>query len=844
MAETLKQKILEEIAKIPEVDSPEDYRFYLNLSRIIGRYADDLREAYNEERISSMEQTVLELFRSVKTLDAQTGKIVSMAHEGVECYLDRVVDALTVDTYHDDEEDADITAFRIKDNKLYFHAVSYHSEGWVQLKPWNTRKINEISKKTISAAKECAEYTRIPEKAFFHRELMKIIIPDGVTGIGEEAFGWCFKLKEIHLPDSLCEIDAGAFDGCSALTEVHVPEGVNVIGRSAFFCCTKLSTINIPAGVSKLEDDVFARCYSLRRIDIPEGVTEIGDSAFYDCAKLAKFIIPGSVTKIGKEAFRGCSSLTEVHIPEGVTEIGEGVFQDCYSLSRIHIPASLERIGADAFKDCPDIIEITVSLGNAAFDSRQQCNALIDSVTGTLILGSNKAFIPDGVTKIGDRAFCGFTGLREIHIPDSVTEIGERAFFGCSGLTGVCIPDSVTHVGEEAFKGCAFIPEGMTEIKSGWFSDVTDLKKLHVPSSVTMIDPDAIPAGIKELTVSPGNKKYDSRDNCNGIVETASNVLVVGRGNTVIPESVTGIGEAAFRGCAGLRDISIPRGITRIGADAFCGCVGLRRIVIPETVTEVGESAFAGCCELESLLAPEGLDLKAAKVPRRRDRKIITRYSPKKQELSSSKTFVLTTPDGTLIPVEYEENLDGRIVITNWPSIQDAASGMDRAEIETAMEGCRQDGVPFFILAVLDVLKGGYDRIPSILSGLDSIRDSGLRDRLAGILEPLLDQLTERECFVAEHLFGIGTRSMTISAIADSLELTVERTRQIKEKAVRKIRTYCPYAADPEGLKRMKEERAEKLERRMHESHEERRRRFAERMAIRAERETGDKTEN
>ena len=842
MAEKLKQRILEEIAKIPEVDSNKNYRFYLNLSELIGRYAHGLRELYNEERIADLERSVLDIFRSAKTLDYNTGKLIPLDYEN-ECFdLDTVEDAVSVDTYHDGEEVADLRAFKIKDGKLFFNAVSYHSEGWVRLDSWNTRKSYEITRETLSTAREYLEYTRIPEEAFYGRELMRIIIPDGVTRIGRSAFAGCFKLKEIHLPESLCEIDAGAFWGCRALTDVHIPEGVNVIGNSAFFGCTKLSTINIPAGVTRLGDGVFSGCHSLSNIDLPYGVTEIGNSAFYDCPTLVELIIPGGVTKIGKEAFRGCSTLTEIHIPEGVTEIGDGAFRDCYRLSRIHIPVSLARIGADVFKDCPGINEITVSPGNAAFDSRQQCNALVDSATGTLLQGSNKAFIPESVTKIGDRAFFGFKGLVEIHIPNSVTEIGERAFFGCSKLTKVRMSDNVRYIGEEAFKGCAFIPEWVTEIPEGWFSGVTDMKQISIPAGIIRIAPQDLPAGVKEISVSPRNKSFDSRNNCNGIVETASNALVVGCENTVIPDSVTEIGEAAFRGCAGLREMSIPKGITRIGTSAFGDCIGLRRVFIPDTVLEVGESAFSGCRELESLLAPEGLDLKAAKVPRRKDRKIVTRYSPKKQDFSSNKAFALTTPSGTSIPVECEENLDGRIVITNWPSIQDAASGIDKAEIEAAMEGYHQDDVPFFILAVLDVLKGGFDKIPFILFGLDSIHDSILRDKLESLLRPVLEQLTERERFVAEHFFGIGIPGMTLSAIAESLNLTVERTRQIKEKAIFKIRTYCPYAADPEGLKRMKEGRAARIESKMNETHEERERRIEARRARWAERETDDKT--
>ena len=710
--------------------------------------------------------------------------------------MERVVDALTVDTYHDDEVDADLTAFKIEKGKLYFNAVSYHLDDWVQLDSWSTRKINEIIRKTISAAKEYSEVW-IPHGAFKWRDKVRMIIPEGVIGIGEYAFLGCGKLKTLQIPDSVLYILEGAFSGCHSLTKVRIPEGVTKIFPKTFADCTKLSEIHIPNGLTMIGASAFSGCSALTEIRIPDGVTEIGDGAFSGCYKLKRATIPSSVTQIGKEAFRFCSNLTEILLPEGVTEIGKSAFQGCSDLSRIHIPASLVRVGADAFKDCPSIDEITVSPGNSAFDSRQQCNALVDSATGTLIQGSNKAFIPDGVTKISDHAFYGRKGIVEIHIPDSVTEIGEKAFFGCSGLTQVHIPGSVTHIGEEAFKGCAFIPEGMTEIEYDWFSNITKLDKLIIPASITKIEPEYLhlPAQIKEITVSPDNDKYDSRDNCNGIVETASSVLVVGCENTVIPDSVTEIGKAAFCGCLGLREIRIPKGVTKIGEGAFADCVDLCNVIIPDTVAEVGENAFYGCRNLHSLLAPKGLDLRAAKVPRRKNDSIIKRYSHKIQALSTDKAYVLTIPSGASIPIEYNEHLNGQIVITNWPLILEASSTIAKDEIETALAdfNClsRPDAdhpVSEFVLTVIDVLKGGYDRLPGILGGLANISNSEIRDKLVSVLMPVLDTLTERERFIVESAYGIGRPVMSYEAIGRILGFTGERVRQIMEKAKRRLR--------------------------------------------------------
>lgn len=781
MAETLKQAILDEIAKIPEVDRVEDYKFYLNLANLIGRYAGNLRESYNEERLAYLEETVLGMFRNAKILDPKTGKIVPLEYEGEWYDMDTVVDAVRVDTYHDGEVDADLTAYQIKNGKLYFHAVSYHLDDWIELDPWSTRKVDAIIKNTISSAEGFAGYFWIPDKAFmWHDNIVTMVVPKGVSSIGERAFFECIRMKEIQLPDSIKTIGESAFCGCRALEGISIPEGVSEIAKGTFEGCSKLSNVHLPVSITKIGDDAFKLCSSLVSIRIPNGITEIGDRSFEGCFKLSVIEIPGSVKKIGQYAFRQCSSLKEVSIPEGVTEIGDGAFQSCSELSVIHIPSSVVKIGANAFDDCPRLNNIIIAPENTIFDSRENCNAIIETETGTLIQGSNHAFIPQGVSKIAENAFSGLTGITEIHIPQDVTYIGDKAFFHCSRLTEVLIPDVIKHIGEDAFKGCPVILEGTTRIEDFCFSGV-EFSKVVIPSSVTEIGEDAFTgcscSNIKAIIVSPENKTYDSREDCNGIVETASNVLIMGCESTVIPKSVT-----------------------KIGKGAFYNCTGLSKIIIPESVEEVGEFAFCGCCNLVSLLAPEGLDLKAAKVPRRRGCSIVTRYSPKRQ-LLTLKRFAIAMPSGESIPVEYNESVDGSIAVTNWPVILEAASGLSKDEVEDAMENYDYGKLPFFILSVVDVLKGGYDRLPDVFPGMAIITDKKLQDEILRILTPVLDILSEREREIFELYYGIGRQRMTLAAIGATQGFTEQRVRQIKEKAYRKVKMHCPYAGDPEKLR-------------------------------------------
>ena len=192
-------------------------------------------------------------------------------------------------------------------------------------------------------------------------------------------------------------------------------------------------------------------------------------------------------------------------------------------------------------------------------------------INGTAFFGCNgltSVNIPDSVMIIGSSAFSGCSGLTSINIPNSVKEIGSSAFYGCSSLTSITIPNSVTEIGSSAFYGC---------------------------SSLTSI------------VVANGNSKYDSRNNCNAIIVTATNTLITGCMNTVIPDSVTEIGGAAFFKCNDLTSINIPDSVTKIGGNAFEGCSDLTSIHIPDSVTEIGDYTFRGCTSLSSINIPNSV---------------------------------------------------------------------------------------------------------------------------------------------------------------------------------------------------------------------------------------------
>lgn len=291
-------------------------------------------------------------------------------------------------------------------------------------------------------------------------------------------------------------------------------------------------------------------------------VTSIGHHAFayYYCfSSITSISIPDSVTDIGEGAFSCQRSLRSITFPNSVKNIGRAAFEGCSSINSVRIPSSVISIGEQAFSFCDSLLSIVVDIKNQQYDSREECNAIVETKTNILITGCCKSIIPNDVIGIGNYAFCGFESLISITIPNSVTSIGHYAFCRCENITDIKLPNSIISIGHNAF-GCCY-----------------SLTDIVLPCNITSIE----------------QKTFQY---CSSLVSIN------------LPNGVKTIGERAFDGCSSLKYIELPQSLLSIEMEAFCGCTSLSYIVIPNNVNNIAWWAFSGCSSLTRINIPTSLN--------------------------------------------------------------------------------------------------------------------------------------------------------------------------------------------------------------------------------------------
>ena len=502
----------------------------------------------------------------------------------------------------------------------------------------------------VSVAMQTTTQLETIEKYAFYNcnKLASIDIPATVTYIKTFAFGYCTSLSSLEFPtpNTTLQIGGSVFRGCTGLTSVTFSEGITRIDTQAFAYCTGLTSIAIPASVTVIGTNPFQGCTALasitvdannQRYDSRNGCNAIiltSNAVLYSGCKTT--VVPDDISIISRYAFFGCTGLTSVKIPSSLTEIKEYAFYGCTGLSTMHVETvTPPTLGSYVFTNVPQDIPVFVpcntepdyqaATGWGSFTNYvDACDPIVfadDNVKAICVAnwdtnGDGELSYDEAaqVTTLNVNGASPFkqnntiTSFDELQYFTGLTSLNASAFYYCTRLTSITFPSSLQQIGAMAFMGCyvlASIPlhEGITSISAQAFDHCTSLTSINIPASVTSIASTTFLActGLVNITVESGNIFFDSRDNCNAIIRTSTNQLLAGCKNTLIPNTVTSIGQHAFRGNSALTSITLPTSITLIDNYAFYDCTALTTITLPSSLSSIGAKVFHNCTGLQSI---------------------------------------------------------------------------------------------------------------------------------------------------------------------------------------------------------------------------------------------------
>ena len=424
--------------------------------------------------------------------------------------------------------------------------------------------------------------------------LQSIVLPKGITTIGDDAFSYNTSLTSIKIPNTVTSIGKRAFQGCTNLTSIEIPDTVTYIGDYCFSGCNRLQKIKLSKKIQTINQRLLQGCSSLTEIEIPEGVKSIGYAAFSSCSKLTTITLPASLTSFNGTALAGLSRLTEVKVADGnnsfkfengmlLSKDGKTMYMALLTLTEINVPNGVVSIVGDTLSGSSAtkiILPDTVSsnLSGTVFNGMNKLSTIeLSSTSKNLKLVDGNLYSYDG------KRFIKYMGTsKTFTVPEGVETLVCR-----------CITKSMTTLN---------LPSTLKVIEGWSLASMSGVNLLNIPASVTTMYTYSFHANTK-LRVAESNSTYKSIDDVLILNKAGTKVIMASKNATTynIPNTVTEIGKNAFYGCSKITSITIPDSVTTIGAGAFESCSSLTEITIPQSVTSIGSDAFVYCGKLMAI---------------------------------------------------------------------------------------------------------------------------------------------------------------------------------------------------------------------------------------------------
>lgn len=442
----------------------------------------------------------------------------------------------------------------------------------------------------ISGTGDMYDYDDLDNAPFAsRRDINKIIIGEGITSVGKNAFYECRELSSVSLPEGMTEIKENAFYRCSQLSSINIPSTVKTIGPYALYMSYNLLSISLPEGLTKICDQAFAYS-SIETVNLPETLTSIGESAF-SYSDIKSITIPSSIKTVSNAAFWNCTKLESLTVKSGVMRLTSGAFNGCSGLKSVKLPDTLIVIGSSTFSGCSSLKSISIPQSVNLIGPRAFENSGLTSIT-----------LSDNVTSLGKEAFRNCSSLKSAVLPKDLEDIEDGLFYNCQLLESVTMPAKLKTIGEESFYQCKVLkltdlPSTLTSIGGGAFALCNKIKSIIIPNGVKTLPQSVFSGCIGLESVKLPNGFTEIGSACFEGCQYLSSIN--------IPSSVTKIGDYAFLCCLSIKSITIPSGVTKIDNYTFDTCLKLTEVKLPKNLKTIGAMAFYNCPNLSSIVIPK-----------------------------------------------------------------------------------------------------------------------------------------------------------------------------------------------------------------------------------------------